>query len=97
MDLLQDLAHAVSGACPPGYHQARLQAELDEGWAELDLQCTNDQGDQVMSQLPNGSGLKIHVMLDDIREQMARQAGSKWKSCVFTVQPDGRFKLDVQY
>ena len=40
---------------------------------------------------------EMHGALDSIREDMARQSGTRWKTFVFSLTPDGRFSFDVQY
>ena len=97
MDTLQDLAQVVIDICPSGYSQARLNAELDEGYAEIDLRCINDLGEEFRSPLEGISRLDLHDKLDNVREEMAKQSGSKWKKCQFVIQPDGRFKLEVEF
>jgi hypothetical protein len=97
MDLLQSLAAVVLSTCPTGYDEARLEAEVDENYAEMELLCYNQSGELVRSNLPGLSGPDIHDILDAIRERMAEASGERWTRCVFLVRPDRSFKLDVSY
>jgi hypothetical protein len=97
MDMLQDLAHAVINICPSGYNQAKLEAELDDDWARLDLRCIDDSGGETRALLKGGASLDLHDQLDIVRDEMARATGYKWKKCIFVILPGGKFKLDVEY
>jgi len=97
MDDYQALADAALSACPPGYHQLTLEAEVWESSASMALECRNDQGHAVRSDMPGDSGFRVLLALDTIRQSMARQAGETWKSCVFTIGAGGRFNFRVSY
>jgi hypothetical protein len=97
VDTLQSLAQLVLETCPAGYAQARLKAELDQDWAEIDLRCIADDGTEVRSDLPGLSGPDLHDKLDEIRDQMAGSAGAKWSKCIFVIDRDGKFRMDVEY
>jgi hypothetical protein len=97
MDMMQDLAEVVMQACPSGYSQARLEAELDEGFAEIAVYCVAESGEQLRSDLPGDTGFLLHNKLDDVREQMARQTGHRWNKCVLVILPDRRFRFNVEY
>ena len=97
MDLYQDLGRLVVEQCPPRFRRAVLNAELDQDWAELKIICTLEDSQTVEADIPAIAVADIHDRLDDIREGMAAQAGAKWRTCTFTVESDGRFKLDVEY
>ena len=97
MEALQGLAQIVLAACPAGHAEARLTAELDENWAQIDVLCKSQTGEEVVSDLPGLTGLDLHDKLDEIREEMAEVSGHKWTKCTFSILSDGRFKFDVEY
>lgn len=97
MDNYNSLGHLVASQCQTGFERAVLRAELDEGWADLNLTCVMPDNGQVEADIRGIAMADIHEYLDGIREEMARQTGHRWNTCVFTVEADGRFKLDVQY
>ena len=39
----------------------------------------------------------IHAELAKLRDRMQQQGRAKWKHFVFTLQPDGKFNLHVDY
>jgi hypothetical protein len=97
MDYYQTLTHIVSQQCPPGFIEARINAELDDDWARIRLVCvTNDEG-EVEAPVRGIELADIHENLDGVREEMASLSGSRWKSCTFTVLAGGKFRIDVQY
>ncbi len=97
MDGYQALADAALSACPPGYDQLTLEAELYENSASMALECRNDQGHAVRSDMPGDSSVRVLLALEAIRQSMARQAGENWKSCVFTIGAGGHFNFRVSY
>jgi hypothetical protein len=97
MDTMQILAEQIMAACPDGYNQALLQAELDSGYAQLDLRFTNPDGEEFQSDFSDGLGFDLHDTLDSIREEMGRSTGHRWSKCTFAILQDKRFKFDVEY
>ncbi|HYI49633.1 MAG TPA: hypothetical protein VEX35_14335 [Allosphingosinicella sp.] len=96
-DPLQDLGHLVIEQCPPGFAKAVLEAEIDDDWAQMKIVYIMP-GDQAgEADFPAVAAAEIHESLDAIWQEMARQSGQRWSTCVFTVDADGRFKLDVAY
>jgi hypothetical protein len=93
----EQLGRLVSDHCPAGFHDARLEGELDTDWAQLKLICVNQSGEP-REQLPPAPIIaEMHDALDAIREEMARQSGSRWMTFAFSLTPQGRFNFDVQY
>jgi hypothetical protein len=98
MDAIQDLGHLVTRLCPSGFVQARLEAELDTGFADLRLTCHMPGDRKVEASLPPVDTYKMHMDLDRIREDMARKGGgAKWRFCLFTVTSGGKFDMSVTY
>ena len=97
MDNYNSLGHLVTSQCQAGFERAILRAELDEDWADLNLTCVMPGNEPIEADIRGIVMADIHEYLDGIREEMARQTGHRWNSCVFTVEADGHFKLDVQY
>lgn len=96
-DPLQELGHLVIGQCAPGFARAVLEAEIDDDWAQIKVVCISTDDRAVEADIPALAGAEIHDGLDAVWQQMAEQSGQRWKTCVFTVHADGRFKLDVAY
>jgi hypothetical protein len=97
MTAFESLAAIIERIRPQGYEYASMHAELDDGWASIDLRFRSESGDELMSQLPDGSGFDIHHILDEIREEMAQTSGQHWKSCHFELSPGRHFRFDVTY
>ena len=97
MDPYQSLAAILLAACPAGHSDVRLTAELDEGWAQLDLRCTTESGDEFISPLEGGIRGEIYENLDAIRSDMAvKSGGKKWRNCVFIIN-DRKLDMQVSY
>jgi len=97
MDHYQQLAEVALAQCPPSFRRVRLQAELDDGYAEIDLRCMSESEEKQITDYPDLAGVEMHEALDAIREEMGRLSGQRWSKCVFQVFPDGTFKFDVEY
>lgn len=96
MDPYQTLAAILISICPSESDQIRLNAEVDEGWAQLDLRCRKGQEPE---HRPRIDGLPMHRIYENlalIRTVLAARGGEKFSSCVFTIQ-DGKFDLQVAY
>ena len=94
---LRQLAEIALAQCPPRFDQVRLEAELDTGYSEIALHCMVDGRDHHITGFPAEASFGMHLSLDDIREEMAKQSGQRWMRCVFRIFPDQSFKLDVTY
>jgi hypothetical protein len=97
MDMYQSLAVQIMQQCPPGYHRAVLKAELDEGYAQIAITCSDDSKGDHRPDVDALSLVKLHDTLDDIREDMARGTGTKWTKCTFVIAEDGKFRMNVEY
>ena len=96
MDPYQTLAAILISICPPESDQIRLNADVDEGWAQLDLRCRKGQEPEHRAELEGLATHRIYENLALIRTALAAKGGEKFSSCVFTIQ-DGRFDLQVAY
>lgn len=97
MDPYQELGHLVSEQCSPGFSRAVLEAEIDDDWAEMRVICVMPNGNSSEPEVPAAASVEMHDNLDQIWQQMEAQTGHRWKTCVFTVEAGGGFKLDVAY
>lgn len=97
MDLLQDLAQLTLKICPAGYGETQLKAEIDEGWAQLDLRCRNPAGHECVSPLEGGVRGDLYDILDAIRTEMAKVSGQKFAKCAFVLAANGTFNFNVEY
>ena len=97
MDYYHDLATMALSQCPPGYNSVKVEAEVDEDYAQIGLVCSNGTAEIRVNDYSMQAGMAMHDALDGIREEMHRMSGTKWSKCIFRVAPDGSFKLDVSY
>ena len=94
---LRQLADIALARCPQQFEQVRVEAELDTGYSEIALHCVAKGQDHHITGFPPEASFGMHLSLDDIREEMARQSGQRWTRCVFRIFPDQSFKFDVTY
>ena len=98
MDHYADLARLALAQCPPGFDEARVAAEVDDGYSEIDLRCRRGAEEVHVTNFPAEDSFGMHLSLEAIREAMASQSGGrKWSRCVFRVFRDGNFKFEVEY
>ena len=93
----EQLGVLVADQCPADFRNARLEGELDTGWADLRLTCSASNGESIEARLHGVAMYQIHRTLDAIREEMAARSGNRWKTFVFNLTAARRFSFDVQY
>jgi len=89
------LGRAIARLCPPGFQQATLEAELDEG--ELRIACTAQDGGEVEPELGSDAKDQLRQALGVIRDRMAEQDGARFRRATVTLIAGGGFKMDVEY
>ena len=91
------LGRAIARQCPPGFREARLEAELDPGSSTMRLACTAQDGSETGVNIDPTARTDIHQLLEDIRGRMAEESGGQgWRRCVVTLREGGRFRMDVE-
>ena len=93
----QIFAQALIATCPANYTEARLIAELDQGYSDIRYDCVVEGALQAGLQSKIEDDLKVDKALHGLRQQMTVPGQEPWSKCVFTLHPDGTFKFDVEY
>ena len=84
---------AIAGTCPPGFKEARLDAEPEED--RFDVSCTMADGGQATQALEPDARQGIGAALAEVRQAMAERDGKGWRSCTVTLIAGGGFRMDV--
>lgn len=93
--LYLQLGRAIAGQCPPGFQQARLEAAPDEG--EATVTCTLADGTETVPALSEDAQDAIWAALQQIRDEMEKDEGKRWRRCTVTLVAGGGFGMDVDY
>jgi len=93
--LYLQLGRAIAGQCPPGFRQARLEAAPDQG--ETAIACTLADGSEVAPDLPEDAQDAIWDALQQIRDEMEKAEGRRWRRCTVTLVAGGGFGMEVDY
>lgn len=92
----QSLAEALAGQAPPNWSQARLEARVGDDVVET--RCLfRTNGEERSEFLPAEQQIKVEDTLLDMRRTMRQDGRDPWSRAIFTLTPDGKFKLDVKY
>ncbi len=95
--LYQVLAKALMVACPSGFEEAQIQAELEADWSEKSYRCKQDGAWSQGLSVPADVDFDVDDALHDLRKMMQQDGREAWNRCTFTLKPDGQFSLDVSY
>ena len=95
-DVYLSLGRTIAGLCPPGFDEAKLDAEL-EGEAGMRLACTPADGSEMAVAIDSAAEARIGELLGLIRDKTARDDGSRWHKCTVILRKGGQFQMDVQY
>jgi hypothetical protein len=86
------LGRAIAGQCPAGFEEARLEAELGEDGAKLQLACTPEGGGETRPAIDQTAHGRIQALLEHIRDKDERG----WRTCTVTLRKGGGFAMDVR-
>ena len=96
MSDLRQLVALVSSTCPPQSARVQLNAEVDYGWAAIEIHYTAGPGDRVRAEVPIDTSFKLQERLEELWEEMAIANGARWQFCELVIDPDGGFRFDVR-
>jgi hypothetical protein len=91
------LGRLIAKECPVGFATAVLVAELHEEVTRLWITATLPDGTRVQLQAGADAARDILENLRDIRNVMAREEGTAWRSCVVTLKAGGGFAIEFEY
>ena len=91
------LGRTIAAQCPIGFAEARLDAEMSEGGADLQLHCTPDDGEGAPVELDAVAKLRLVQLLGHIRDKMSGEGDALWRKCTIVLRKGGRFQMDVAY
>lgn len=93
----QVFAKALLVACPDGFEEARIEAELDSDWSQKSYHCKIDGAWSDGKSVPADVDFEVDDALHDLRALMKQDGREAWNKCTFTLKPDGEFNLNVSY
>jgi hypothetical protein len=96
-DVYLNLGRAIASQCPPGFDEAKLDAELGEGGATMSLGCTPAGGAETSLTIDPMAQADIQALLELIRDKTMTEDERRWRSCEVTLRKGGRFQMDVHY
>ena len=89
------LGRAIARICPPGFEEARLEANLEDG-SPMKLATSAEDGTRFQSDVGETSAVDIRRLLEDIRDNPGEQGVRGWRRCTVTLRKGGRFEMDVE-
>ena len=91
------LARALSVMSSTDFDEARMEAEVEDDWTGKTYRVRR-AGDWSQG-MPMEASLDFAVddALIALRDEMAQDGRPRWRSCAFTLRPDGTFTFDVSY
>ena len=81
--MYESLFSILLATCGADTHEIELNAQLDTGWADLNLQCRPENGEWRRASLSGGRAGEIFHELDGIRTAFRAADGSTWNTCRF--------------
>jgi len=90
-----NLGRTIAAQCPPGFAEARLEAELAEDGGELKILCTPGGEEEREVEVDSVAQVRIVQLLRHIRDQMASEDEAPWNRCIVTLRKGGHFRMDV--
>jgi hypothetical protein len=93
----QIFSSALVAACPPGFEQGQLVAEMADGYSDIRYDCRVNGVDRIGLESAIEQDLQVDAALHQLRTQMTIPGQKPWSKCKFTLFPDGTFKFDVEY
>jgi hypothetical protein len=91
------LGRAIAGQCPSGFEEAKLEADLGEGAAEMRLVCTPEGGEETLLAIEPMAQAGIQELLERVRAKTFGEDQRRWHRCAVTLRKGGRFQMDVYY
>ena len=73
------------------------EGEVGDGYSDLLFAYASPDKDRNYFVPSYEQNETIHAELAKLRDRMQQQGRAKWKHFVFTLQPDGKFNLHVDY
>ena len=91
------IARALRTICPAGFREARMDAEVEDDWTEKTYRYRDAGGWSQGVPVEASLDFAVDDALMALREGMAQAGRPKWRSCTFSLGPDGGFAFDVAY
>lgn len=95
----ETIARVLADFAPPGWQKAWLSASVNDGHVgDITTDYIDAAGAENWFDIDDtGKILDVSQALVELRTSMKQEGHAPWSSCVFTLFPQGNFKLDVQY
>lgn len=91
------IARQLAQAAPAGWQKLWTEGEVGDGYSDLLFAYASLDKDRNYFVPSYEQNETIHAELAKLRDRMQQQGRAKWKHFVFTLQPDGKFNLHVDY
>lgn len=91
------IARQLVDAAPPGWQKLWTEGEVGDGYSDLLFAYASPDKDRTYFTPSYEQNEVIHAQLATLRDRMQQDSKAKWKHFVFTLQPDGKFDLHVDY
>ena len=89
------LGRTIAAQCPPGFEEARLDAELAEDGGELRIFCTPEGEDEREIEIDPVAQVRLVQLLRQIQGKMTSEEDAPWRKAVVTLRKGGHFRMDV--
>ena len=87
-------ARAVKSICPPNFEQARLVAEMDDGWSRKTYQYKSGGTWSAGQSVASALDFDVDDALLELHAHMQQDRTPNWTGCTFTLEPDGKFSIE---
>ena len=74
-----------------------MEAEVEDDWTEKTYSCRDAEAWSQGMPVEASLDFAVDDALMALREGMAQAGRPKWRSCTFSLTPDGSFTFDVTY
>lgn len=91
------IARYLVQAAPAGWQKLWTEGEVGDDYSDLLFAYASPDKDRNYFTPSYEDNEAIHAGLVALRNRMQQDGKAKWSRCVFTLQPDGKFNLHVEY
>lgn len=91
------IAVALNNTVPEAYVEAKIRAEVTADTADVGVYYVTGSGQEKNVGLATSDAITVTDSFIDLRHEMTQSGQPPWSRAVFTLTPDGKFKLDVSY
>ncbi|WP_336970691.1 immunity protein YezG family protein [Sphingobium aromaticiconvertens] len=91
------IAQHLVQAAPTGWQKLWTEGKVGEGYSDLLFAYASAEKDRNYFVPSYEDNEVIHAELVKLRDRMQQEGKEKWSHFTFTLQPDGKFNLHVDY